>query len=68
MSVAKQLKIMDSYKSYKAIPPAKQAWITIKSKKAGKNPDKVRDGIKAAFTKRRNQKQMEKFVRLLIGF
>jgi hypothetical protein len=55
MSIAKSLGIM-SYKSYAAIPPAKKAWITIKAKKAGLNPNMVHAGIKAAFTKKANRK------------
>jgi len=56
MSIATRLGIMEAYESYDAIPPAKRAWITIKAKKAGLNPNMVHAGIKAAFTKRANRK------------
>ena len=39
------------YHSYKAIPPAKKAWITIKAKQRGKDPKKVHAGVKAFYTK-----------------
>ena len=35
-----QLNLSD-YKNYDSIPPAKKAWITIKAKQQGKDPDKV---------------------------
>jgi hypothetical protein len=51
-SIAKELGIFDrKYKRYEDIPPAKLAWITIKAKKAGKDPVMVHAGIKAHFKK-----------------
>ena len=55
MSIGTQLGIFKSYGSYGDIPPAKRAWITIKAKQAGKNPNMVHAGIKAAFTKKANK-------------
>ena len=56
MSIARSLGIMEDYDSYEAIPPAKKAWITIKAKKAGRNPNMVHAGIKAAYTKRKTRR------------
>jgi len=39
-SIYEQLNLSD-YKDYDSIPAAKRAWITIKAKKQGKDPDKV---------------------------
>jgi hypothetical protein len=55
MSIAKQLGIFKSYGSYGDIPPAKKAWITIKAKQAGLNPNMVHAGIKAAYKKKANK-------------
>ena len=55
MSIASQLGIFKSYGSYGDIPPAKKAWITIKAKKAGLNPNMVHAGIKAAYKKKANK-------------
>ncbi len=43
-SIYEQLNLSD-YKSYDSIPPAKRAWITIKAKREGKDPDKVHSQI-----------------------
>jgi len=43
-SIYEQLNLSD-YKNYDSIPPAKRAWITIKAKKQGKDPDKVHADI-----------------------
>ena len=43
-SIFEQLKL-SIYKTYEDIPPAKKAWITIKAKKQGKDPDKVHSDI-----------------------
>jgi len=55
MSIASQLGIFKSYGSYGDIPPAKKAWITIKAKRAGLNPNMVHAGIKAAYKKKANK-------------
>jgi len=44
--------LLDKYKSYKEVSASEKAWITIRAKKAGKNPISVHAGFKAAFTKR----------------
>ena len=43
-SIFDQLNLSD-YKNYDSIPPAKKAWITIKAKQQGKDPDKVHSDI-----------------------
>ena len=43
-SIFEQLNLSD-YKSYDSIPPAKRAWITIKAKQHGMDPDKVHSDI-----------------------
>jgi len=50
--MATKRSITEEYDSYDDIPAAKKAWITIRAKKAGKNPVMVHAGIKAAFTKK----------------
>ena len=40
LSIYEELNLSD-YKNYDSIPPAKRAWITIKAKKQGLDPDKV---------------------------
>jgi hypothetical protein len=52
--IAEKLGIWE-YRSYEAIPATKRAWITIKAKKAGKNPNMVHAGIKACFNARANR-------------
>jgi hypothetical protein len=52
MSIASRLGIFETYNSYGDIPPAKKAWVTIKAKQAGKNPNMVHAGLKAAYTKK----------------
>ena len=49
-SIAEELGIWEC-DSYDEISAAKKAWITIKAKKAGKNPVMVHAGIKAHFNK-----------------
>lgn len=51
--------ILDRYGSYEEIPAAVKAWITIRAKRAGKNPVMAHAGYKAAFT-RRNVKKASK--------
>ena len=51
MSVSKELGIFEEYSSYDEIPASKRAWITIKAKKRGLNPNMVHAGIKAAFAR-----------------
>jgi len=43
-SIFEQLNL-SNYKSYDSIPPAKKAWITIKAKQQGKDPNKVHSDI-----------------------
>ena len=49
MKDARKEKILEKYNSYEEIPPAVKAWITIRAKKAGKNPVMVHAGYKAQF-------------------
>jgi len=52
--------ILDVYNSWKEVPAAVKAWVTIKAKKEGKNPVMKKAGIKAAFSKRANAKKVTK--------
>jgi len=52
-SISNELGIFaPKYERYEDIPAAVKAWITIKARKAGKDPKMVHAGIKAHFTKR----------------
>lgn len=51
-SVASQLRIMERFGSYEAIPPAVRAHISNKALDAGHDPVMVHAGIKAAYTKK----------------
>ncbi len=44
--------IVNRYVNYEDIPKGEKAWITIRAKKAGKNPVMAHAGIKAAFKKK----------------
>jgi DNA repair photolyase len=46
-TIAEELQIFELYSSYEEIPPAKKAWITMKAKQMGKDPNMVHAGIKA---------------------
>ena len=47
----KKQSILDKYDSYKEIPAAVKAWITMNAIKDGKNPVMVHAGIKARFNR-----------------
>lgn len=51
--------LLEQYDSYEDIPPVKRAWITIRAKKAGKDPVMVHAGLKAAFTKKNGHSSAE---------
>ena len=53
-SIAEELGIFGSYRSYEDISPAKKAWITIKANERGLDSNSVHAGIKGALTRRRN--------------
>ena len=53
-NIAKRLNIFEDYSSYGDIPPAKLAWITIKSNQQGKDPKMVKAGIKAHYARIHN--------------
>lgn len=50
-SIPEELGVFN-YKSYKEIPPAKLAWITIKAEQQGKDPKMVHAGIKAKMARK----------------
>lgn len=62
-SIYDQLNLSD-YKNYDSIPPAKRAWITIKAKQQGKDPDEVHAQIakKMGGSKKVSYKREDRYV------
>ena len=56
MNKVKNVSLVDRYDNVEDISPQEWAWVTIKAKKAGKNPVMAKAGIKAAFARRDNKK------------
>ncbi len=55
-----ELDILGRFDSYEEIPAAVRAWITIKAKQQGKNPNMVHAGYKAAFARINGTKKAPK--------
>ena len=55
-SIGKEMELFTRFKSWECVSPQVEAWITMKARKRGLSPDFVKAGIKARFTKMRNNR------------